>query len=129
MGGKKKNCCCVVAVYTRRISYLIITVSVSNNLFVLNILQLYHLKYGEILPGKWLVANLVLGVRSLRKACDDALVLLMSMAFWREEHSVPSSLTSFLRSCKLWVTSLSSYQLPLSFFDVTEEPFLQQPHL
>lgn len=93
--------------------------SVSNNLFVINILQLYHLKYGEILQGKWLVADLVLGVWPLRKARDDAvipaLVLLMPMAFWREEHRVLSSLTLSLQFCKLWVSSLSSYQLPLSF--------------
>lgn len=87
--------------------------SVSNNLFVINILQLYHLKYGEILQGKWLVTDLVLGVWPPRKARDDAVI--PSMAFWREEHRVLSSLTLFLQFCKLWVSSLSFYQLPLSF--------------
>jgi len=41
-----RNWCCVVVVYARRINYLIITLSVSNNQFVLNILQLYQLSCG-----------------------------------------------------------------------------------
>jgi len=73
-----------------------------------------------------------LGVRLLRKAHDSAvvpvLVLLMSVGFLEggAEHSILSSLVSFLQSPMLWVSLLESLSPVFKFPDTMEEPYLQQ---